>query len=618
MERLSTDELQAADVLANNLERLRDVLPEVFTEDGIDFDVLRQLLGDQIADGDEKFGLNWHGKRRARQIALTPSTGTLRPYPEDSVDWDTTQNLMIEGDNLEVLKLLQKSYAGRVKLIYIDPPYNTGKDFVYKDDFRDNISNYLEVTGQTEGGANLTSNTETSGRFHTNWLNMMYPRLKLARDLLTDDGAIFISIDDGELLSVRAVCDDIFGEENRIAVVCHKSRASISNDKIVSSSHNFIIVYAKSERTVFAARRQIGLEPSLEGFDLKDDRDAYRLVPVDGPGGAAKGNPYYEFEGVTGYWRFSEERMRELFDGGLVVKVGNGLQQKYYLDDARNSRKRLTTWWDERLYTATATSQLKDLMGASVFDNPKHIGLVQKMINAWARSADDIVLDFFAGSGTTGHAGMLEAAGRGRGARWVLVQLPEALDPANSKQRDGAVYCEELGKPQNLAELAKERLRRAGVRVRGEHPDWNGDVGFRVFKLDSSNLRAWNTDPDDLADSLLAGVGHIRDDRTEADILYELLLKLGLDLCVHIETRTIADRAVHSIGAGSLIVCLDEHIGREAVEPLALGIASWHTELNPAGDTTVVFRDSAFADDVAKTNLTAILNQHQLTTVRSL
>lgn len=625
MEKLTaaSPEAQSADLVAANIEQLKALFPELITEGAggvaVNVDVLKALVGDaSVTDADEKYGLNWHGKRRARQLALTPSTGTLRPCPEDSVDWNTTQNLMIEGDNLEVLKLLQKSYAGKVKLIYIDPPYNTGKDFVYPDNFQDNIKNYLELTGQVEGGATISSNTEASGRFHTDWLNMMYPRLKLARDLLRDDGIIFVSLDDNEASNLKAIGSEVFGEENFIATICHKARASVSNDKIISSNHNLIALFAKNKEEVFAKRDRFGLEPNLDGFDLKDDRGNYKLVPVDGPGGAAKGNPFYTFEGVTGYFRFSEKTMREKWNEGRVVKVGSNLQQKYYLKDAIESRKTDTTWWDQNLYTSTATSRLSELMGASVFNNPKPVELIRRMLRLWVRESGDLVLDFFAGSGTTAHAVYEQSAEDQIQRKFVLVQLPEPLDSEDKDQKVAAEFCDRLGKPRTIAELTKERLRRAGAKLKAEHPDWRGDTGFRAFKLDTSNIRAWNPKPKDLEATLFDHQDHLLEGRSEADVLYELLLKLGLDLCVPIEKRSIEGLDVHAVGGGVLLACLAEKLTREQVEPLAQGIVAWHKELAPAGDTTCVFRDSAFADDVAKTNLAAILEQHGIQNVRSL
>lgn len=616
-------ETKSSDIIAENIDRLKALFPEVITEgtDGVavNVDVLKALVGDKtVTDADEKYGLTWHGKRRARQIALTPSTGTLRPCPEDSIDWDTTQNLMIEGDNLEVLKLLQKSYAGKVKLIYIDPPYNTGKDFVYPDNFQDNIKNYFELTGQVEGGRKISSNTESSGRFHTDWLNMMYPRLKVARNLLREDGVIFISIDDREVDNIRKLCDELFGEENRLAIICHKARASVSNDKIISANHNFVLVYARNEKIIFANRDRFGLAPNIDGFDQVDGRGAYKLVPVDGPGGATKGNPHYTFLGVTGYWRFSKERMGQMHAEGIIERVGNGLQQKYYLEEARRSRKTDTTWWDDKYFTSTATSRLRDLMGGDAFDNPKPIELVSRMLELWVREPSDLVVDFFAGSGTTGHAVMAHNAVDGGNRRYILVQLPEPLDPENNEKKVAADFCDKLGKPRTIAELTKERLRRAAKKIKDENPLFAGDLGFRVFKLDSSNIRTWEPDRDNLDQTLLDSIEHIKPDRTEMDLLYELLLKLGLDLCVPIETRTIAAKDVFSIGGGVLLACLATQISRDEVEVLAQGIISLYQELSPVGDTTCVFRDSAFDDDVVKTNLAAILNQHGIMNVRSL
>ena len=249
-------EAQSADILAGNIEQLKTLFPEAFTEGKIDFEVLRQLLGGTVEEREEKYGLNWHGKRKARQLALTPSTGTLRPCPEESVDWESTQNLMIEGDNLEVLKLLQKSYSGKVKLIYIDPPYNTGKDFVYPDNFQDNIKNYLELTGQVESGRKISSNTEASGRFHTDWLNMMYPRLKLARNLLREDGVIFISIDDGELDNLRKLCAEVFGDENFVVQIIWRKRSTPPNDKVIGANHDYILCFAKNAISVKLQNRE--------------------------------------------------------------------------------------------------------------------------------------------------------------------------------------------------------------------------------------------------------------------------------------------------------------------------------------------------------------------------
>lgn len=679
-------ETKSPDLAAENLARLKALFPELVTEGpagvAVNLDVLKALVGDRtVTDAEEKYGLNWHGKRRARQLALTPSTGTLRPCPEDSVDWGTTQNLMIEGDNLEVLKLLQKSYAGKVKLIYIDPPYNTGKDFVYPDDFRDNIKNYLELTGQVEGGRKISSNTEASGRFHTDWLNMTYPRLKLARNLLREDGVILISIDDHEVDNLRRVCDEVFGEENCVAcMVWEKGR---KNDaKLISVGHEYVLAFAKSlgllrkTKTIWREEkpgaREIW-EKYLELRRLHGENNAiiethlqawysslpkthpskkwsrYKRVDANGPwrdrdiswpGG---GGPRYEVlhprtmqpcKVPEDGWRFSKsEEMQRQIKLGLVefradhteppfrkahirpipAEIEAEAEAEEADSDESEEEEFATQVRGSYFYkqSQVAVKFLRSLLGAKVFNNPKDHFELAKLINyATGNDTNAIVLDFFAGSGSTGHAVMdLNQADAGK-RRFILVQLPEPLDPDDKDQKAAAKYCDQLGRPRTIAELTKERLRRAGKKIREENPMFAGDLGFRVFKLDSSNIRAWDPDRDDLPKTLEESVEHLKTDRTEQDILFELLLKLGLDLCVPIETKGIAKHEVHSIGAGSLLVCLSTSIPQADVEPLALGLVGWHQALKPAGETTVVFRDSAFADDVAKSNLVAILAQH--------
>ena len=677
-------ETRSHNVIAENIERLKAMFPELVTEgaDGaaVNVGVLKDLVGDAtVTDCDEKFGLNWHGKRRARRLALTPSAGTLRPCPEDSVEWDTTQNLMIEGDNLEVLKLLQKSYARKVKLIYIDPPYNTGKDFVYPDRFQDSIKNYLEVTGQVDGGATVTSNTETSGRFHTDWLTMMYPRLVLARNLLRRDGVIFISIDDAEADHLRVVCNEIFGEENFVArLVWEKGR---KNDaKLFSVGHDYMLVYVASKSLLTEqgvrwreakpgaaeVQEEYNRLSALHGDDTEqieqglkqfyaalpsghpskrltrysnvDQRGVWRDDNMSWPGG---GGPRYDvIHPVTGRpckvpeggWRYSTaEKMQEMIEAGRVqfrddhteppirktylVRGGDG-EDAGDADDDVSSQVAGTYFYRSALQ---ASRWMLDTFGSKVFDNPKD----HEVLARWVRyvstpGKDDVVLDFFAGSGTTGHAVMWQNAADGGKRRYILVQLPEPLDPQNKEQKVAARFCDQLGKPRNIAELTKERLRRAARKIRNENPLFAADLGFRVFKLDSSNIRSWEPDPDDLDQTLLDSVEHLKEDRTETDVLYELLLKLGLDLCVPIETRTVEGKQVHAVGGGVLLACLSERITSDYVEGLANGIVEWHEELDPAGDTTCVFRDSAFADDVAKTNMAAILEQHGIENVRSL
>ena len=331
--------------------------------------MLRRLLGDYVTDGDgEMYQFTWVGKNAARAEAAKPTDKTLRPVVEDSVDWDNTKNIYIEGDNLEVLKLLQRSYMGKVKMIYIDPPYNTGNDFVYHDDFALTAAEEDFKAGNVdELGYRFRKNSDTNGKFHSDWCSMIYSRLLVARSLLTEDGVIFISIGDDENANLIKICDEVFGEHNFIADICHKHRASVSNDRIISENHNHIAFYAKEINEVFAQQKNIGEDPVLDGFDREDDKGKYKLAPVDGPGGAKKGNPFYEFMGVEGYWRYSKETMQKLYDNGLLIVTENNLQKKYYEEQARQSRKKVTTWWDTDFLTSSATSYLQKLMGCKAF-----------------------------------------------------------------------------------------------------------------------------------------------------------------------------------------------------------------------------------------------------------
>jgi adenine-specific DNA-methyltransferase len=628
-------ETHSPDLVEENVEQLKTLFPEVFTEGKLDFEVLKQLLGGTVEEREEKYGLNWHGKRRARQLALTPSTGTLRPCPEDSVDWDTTRNLMIEGDNLEVLKLLQKSYAGKVKLIYIDPPYNTGKDFVYPDDFQDNIKNYLQLTGQVDGnGQKIASNTESSGRFHTDWLNMIYPRLKLGRNLLTEDGLLFFSCDSGELHNAASLLDEIFGEENLIAqLVWKKSYGGGAKTKHVVMLHEYILCYAKNKDSI--GRIELPPDPKARRYYKYEDekvelRGPYRLQPLATTSNDERPNLRYAIplEGEEIWpekqWQWEKTRtLAALANNELAITKQKGewsVNYKQYLRDEDGVERGAKPFsLLDGPYTQTGTAQVASLFGdPKVFAFPKPSELIQQLLQYLSPDQSFTVLDFFSGSGSTGEAVIAENAGDGGTRRYILVQLPEPLDASNSDQKAAADFCEKLGKRKSIAELTKERLRRASKKVKEDAPMFSGDLGFRVFKLASSNIRAWEPNRDDLPATLEESIDHLKSDRTEQDILFELLLKLGLDLTVPMEQKTIAGKAVHSVGTGTLLACMAEKIAVNEVEPLALGIVTWHKALAPAGEPMVVFRDSAFADDVAKTNLTAILQQHGLSNVRSL
>jgi adenine-specific DNA-methyltransferase len=619
---------RSADIVASNIDALKVLFPDAFTEGKIDFEVLKGVLGATVDERDEKYGLNWHGKRRARQIALTPSTGTLLPCPEESVDWDTTQNLMIEGDNLEVLKLLQKSYAGKVKLIYIDPPYNTGKDFVYPDDFRDSIKNYLELTGQVESGRRISSNTEAAGRFHTDWLNMMYPRLKLARNLLRSDGVIFISIDDHEIAGLRAICDEIFGEENCLAIlVWQHSVQPKGYSGTFSVQHNFILCYQKCEDFELANLNRTDEHNKNYSNPDNDPRGDWRTGDVRNA--LYRPNLIYKIATPSGKsidpppngWRWSKETVATKIASGEIIFSADESRiiRKIYLDSLDGRTPETILFGKETGTTRDAAGEIKKLFDGQVpFDTPKPTTLIKHLIELSGAGARDIVLDFFAGSGTTAESVWRFNASNQQQLRSVLVQLPEPLDTENKDQKAAADLCNKIKRPTNIAELTKERLRRASRQVTSENSLFLSDTGFRVYKLATSNIRAWEPDVSDLASSLLKNAEHLVQGRKEQDMLYELLLKLGLDLCVPIKTKTIAGKPVHSIGGGTLIVCLADGLSKDAVEPLSAGIMQWWKELSPDVDTRVVFKDAGFADDVSKTNMAAILSQAGISDIRSI
>lgn len=567
MNKLSPEmpELQSMNITADNITKLKSLFPEAFNENGIDFDVLKQLLGENVDEKEERYGLNWHGKRQARQLALTPSRGTLRPCKDESVDWHNTKNLMIEGDNLEVLKLLQKSYAGKVKLIYIDPPYNTGKDFVYPDNFQDNMKNYLEITGQTEDGARLSTNTETSGRYHTDWLNMIYPRLKLARNLLKEDGVIFISIDDTEVDNLKKVCSEIFGEENFVANIVWQKKYSPQNDATYfSDMHDHILVYAKQRKT----SKNDSNGWNIDFLPRSDEQNAAYKNPDNDPRGVwksvdlsvktySKANDYsittpsgrIVTPPASRCWQVSEKRFVELCKENKIWfgENGNNVPSiKRFLTEVQDGVVP-TTWWSykECGHNQEAKQELKKLMeGESVFfDTPKPLRLLDRILHlATTNDKDCIILDFFAGSGTTAHATLNKNIADSGSRRYIAVQLPEKID-------DEKYYT--------ISELTKERLRRAGKKVREDNPEWKGDVGFRVFKLDTSNIRPWEATAETLSEQLDAYVSPILEGRSEEDLLTELMLKRGIDLSVNVEVRQFDGLTVSCVDGGKLFTCFD-------------------------------------------------------------
>lgn len=647
MDRVTLQDGESANIVNENIEQLKAIFPDAFSEGGVNFETLRQLLGDAgaIDEGEEKYGLSWYGKKKARQIALTPSTGTLLPCPDESVDWDTTQNLFIEGDNLEVLKLLQKSYAGKIKLIYIDPPYNTGKEFVYPDNYQDNLDTYLRYTKQkNDDGIKLTSNTESSGKYHTNWLNMMYPRLRLAKRLMSRDGVIFISIDDNELSNLQGLCDEVFGRENflgNIAVVSNlKGR---SDDKFFATAHNYLVAYSNGE---FESKGVPLPEAYLEEYsEVDQDGRKYRLQGLRKRGSGARRedrpNMYYPFfvnpedgsitleknnvftvevvpklsDETDGRWRWGRdtaiERLSELKAKPVGKEKRWDIFQVDYADTDEGEKriKPKSIWMGPEFSNEAGTLEVKELIGKGIFDTPKPVGLVNYILEQTVTSGD-IVLDFFAGSATTAHAVLQFNKENSESVRYICVQLPEGTDESSSAYKAG--YS-------TISDISLARIKAVKQQLSSGASSPGSDRGVKVFKLSSSNIKVWNPDRNDLEETLLSHQERLVEGRNEQDILFELLLKRGIDLAAPIDSKKVSGKNIYSIGYGALFACLDDSpLSPTEVEDIAQGILNWHKELKPTSDTHVFFRDSAFSDDVAKTNMAAILEQNGISHVRSL
>lgn len=614
-------EIQSVDPIQENLNHLRRLYPEAFADGALNFEVLRQLLGDATSDAGEKYGLRWHGKRLSRALSLTPSVGTLLPHPDESVNWAETKNVMIEGDNLEVLKLLQKSYAQKVKLIYIDPPYNTGKDFVYHDDFKNSLENYLQVTGQADSnGRRTSSNPETSGRFHTDWLNMMYPRLRLARNLLTDDGLLCVSMDDHEAHNLREICDEVFGQESFVGTLTWITTTQPDNIGRarfgLQQNIEYVFMYSKCPRIELPPfiLESTGATPK---YPHQGKFGACRFEIIERAFDGAYARPTMRFtilgqpprEGKQ--WQIGEVQARDLESRGRVEIVDGIVKRAVYPEDEADEVTGLVPFWAylKRVETSqTGKAELTDLLGPGHgVDTIKPISLLAEILSHLP--SDSLVLDFFAGSGTTGHA-MFEAnAADGGRRRFVLVQLPFQLSPDVSEQRSSANFCDSIGRPRNFAEITKERLRRAGNRLVVANPS-AGDVGFRVLKLGLSNFRSWEPKGDALQEELVSAVDHIRAERTDRDILVESMIKLGIELNAAIEELQLSSTRVFRVDSGMLLACLDKQIAPGNIESLALELIQRGNETGDASDTTIIFRDSAFDSDVAKTNLTTLLRQH--------
>lgn len=579
---------QSLDLVKENVEKLKELFPSIVKEDKIDFEELELLLGENINRNNEQYSFTWNGKTEATKLAQKRSTGTLRPCKEESKDWDNTQNLYIEGDNLEVLRLLQASYNGRIKMIYIDPPYNTGHDFVYKDNFEDNIKNYKEQTGQAQ-----KSNADTDGRYHTNWLNMMYPRLKLARNLLTDDGVIFISIDDKEVANLIKICNEIFGEGNFLNDIVWNSTKSVTNTALISVAHNHTLVYFKKKQYYVENREFFRLIDSGEGFENPDNdpRGPWKADPFQ-VGGWRPNQQYEIINPKTGSiykpnpgcsWKNDYNKYLELVKDNRIVfgKTGEGgPQRKRFIWEASERGKVSTTLWTDVETTTNGTQQIKKLFNDKApFSNPKPIGLIKRILELGS-DKNSIVIDFFSGSSTTAHA-VMEMNLDGKNRKFIMVQFPENLDKSleeatnDNKQTilNAIEVCDEINVPHALTEVAKERIRRAGEKIRDENPDKQIDIGFKVFKLDSSNLEKWDNTPtkdvDVIQNRIQTSMDYIKEDRTELDLVYEVMLKYGIDLSLPI-TKTQNDKAyIIEAPEYKLLVCTYPNLTIEDIEDFA-------------------------------------------------
>lgn len=633
---LSRDDAAAhsGDVVGENIAALKTLFPQIVTDGKVDFDVLRQLLGDAVEEGDERYGLNWKGKAKARAFALTPTLATLRPAKEDSVDWDTTRNLVIEGDNVEALKCLRKSYHKAVRCIYIDPPYNTGTNIIYKNDYQQSIKSYIESISDLSSKL-LTSNPKLGGRFHTNWLNMIMPAILLGKELLHDEGVFILTIDENELASVSLLLKEIFGEGE----YCH-SYISIVHNPRGQQGKNFsyineyaIVIYRDDGKKYLAdvPKKEVDsrtLRDSGTESDRSDARNCfYPILVKEGKVVGFGEVPDDSFHPIAGNvtrndgtievwpvnddgdekkWRYARQTVESIKDK-LEPKMGRNSLQIIFNKDEGTVR---SVWQDPKYDSSEYGTKLIDsLFGSASFTYPKSLYAVLDCVNLATRHHKDaIVLDYFAGSGTTAHAVMELNARDGGNRRFIMIQLPAPLDPSDKEQVKAVKLLDSLGRPRNIAEITKERIRRAGAKLKSDLTGAAVDTGFRVYKLDSSNLKPWQPDAENLEASLLASVSNILPGRSEEDLLVELLLKTGIDLTTPKAVKTIAGKTVHALGGGALMVCLAD-IGDADAEALGHGLADWQAELDPAGQTTFYFKDEGFASACAKANLAAILRQ---------
>ena len=595
--------MQSVDILKQNVDKLAVLFPSCVSEGKVNFEALKQLFSDKIIDGDEAYNFTWVGKKAAVIEAHTPIRKTLRPCVEESVNWDKTENLYIEGDNLEVLKLLQESYLSKVKMIYIDPPYNTGNDFIYRDDFSIGEEEYAEMIGNISEGERLYKNTDSNGRFHSDWCSMIYSRLLLARNLLTDDGVIFISIDDNEQSNLKSICDEVFGESNFIAQICIKRSGGRQDSKYFAIAHEYALCYVKNPFH-FVAGSEIKLDTNYPIYDSKKQKHYKRqLLRKWGENSKRSDRPnlFYSIlapdgtdvypmlsETEEGCWRWGKEKMQTSIDNGLVEfikKDETWIPYEKIFEPEKDDTKKYTTWIDN---FGSGTKDLKNMMKVKVFNYSKSYELICRMIKM-ANCSEGIVMDFFSGSATTAHAVMQLNAEDGGHRKFIMVQLPEITDEKSEAFKAGY---------KNICEIGKERIRRAGNKIKADNPltTTELDVGFRVFKLDSTNMNDVYYSPDEYSQDMLAGLeSNIKDDRTALDLLFGCILDWGLPLSLPYTSEEIDGCTIHDYNEGDLIACFDKNIPKSVIEVIA--------KKKPL---RAVFRDSSFEADDDRINVEEI------------
>ncbi|WP_261806793.1 site-specific DNA-methyltransferase [Lapidilactobacillus luobeiensis] len=588
------------DLTKENIEKLKNLFPEILADGRINFDKLRLILGDAVDDSAEKYSFNWHGKRKTIKIAQQSTTATLRPNKDKSRDWDNTQNIYIEGDNLEVLKTLQKSYSNRIKMIYIDPPYNTGKDFVYKDNFHDSMKNYMEQTGQVDSeGNSLSVNPDTSGRYHTDWLNMMYPRLRLARNLLTEDGIIFASIDDAEVSRLRMLMDEIFGGDNFILEVAWRRTDNQPNIGKVARVKEYILIYAKNNKRVQVGRlplsdkalKEYRYEDSLGGKFrrgiLLDKTRGRHLYPVTTKGGKV----------LNGPWMVTEKKLKEMDKNNEVYWTSSGDEQPYSKTYLSKSTGAIPNdfWGLEFGSNQRASLEVESLFGKRIFDFPKPVSLLKNIIKLGA-AEDSIILDFFSGSASTAEATMQLNADDGGERRFIMVQLPEQT-PQDSKAYEAGY--------RSIPQIAEDRIKLAGDKILSSTPKSGKiiDVGFKVFELGESNIKEWNLDSDNLNKQIEMQLDNISNRSEDLDLVYEIMLKQGLDLSLDVNMIVSGTSRIYKIAFGALFIILGENIRTETAARVIEIIRADGLE-----NVVVVFKDTGFESDADKLNAIEILN----------